>query len=189
MLGDLDEVDSSMAALGKRDAATDPVGPVLLLVSNASGIGQIITLADDLKDLEDLIAAAGMSGQQADFQMRETAIRNLRTSFFDRFNAINQDAAKARAKANLNFSHSVLNQLLHALNIYSIAPVVLLDAARLGPESSLTQSGMRYGVGPAVRLSLLNVDLTLGYSVNPNPQLGDRRGAPVVNFEISNIFR
>ena len=189
VLGDLDEVDSSMAALGKRDAATDPVGPVLLLVSNASGIGQIITLADDLKDLEDLIAAAGMSGQQSDFQMRETAIRNLRTSFFGRFNAINQDAAKARAKANLNFSHSVLNQLLHALNIYSIAPVVLLDAARLGPESSLTQSGMRYGVGPAVRLSLLNVDLTLGYSVNPNPQLGERRGAPVVNFEISNIFR
>ena len=189
VLGDLDEVDSSTAALGKRDAAADPVGPVLLLLSNASGIGQLITLADDLKDMEALLATAGMSGQQADFQARETAIRNLQTSFLARFNAINQTAATARAKADLNFSRSVLSQLLHALNIYSIAPAVLLDAARLGPEPGPGQSGTRYGVGPAVKLSLLNVDLTLGYSVNPSPHPGERRGAPVISFEISNIFR
>ncbi len=189
VLADLDEIDSSMAALGKRDAAADPVGPVLLLVSNAAGIGQLITLADDLKDMEALLAAAGMPGQQADFQAREMAMRNLQTSFLVRFNAINQDAAKARAKADLSFSHSVLDQLLHALNIYSIAPAVLLDASRIGPQQGLAQPGTRYGVGPAVRMSLLNVDLTLGYSVNPAPQPGERRGAPVVTFEISNIFR
>jgi hypothetical protein len=188
-LDDLSDVEDSFEALGTRTAEADPIGPALLLLVGSPQVPQLTTVADDLKDLVDLLTAAGKTTEAADFRSRETALRNFQASFLARFNAIKQDGATARAKSDMKFPRSVVGELLHALNIYSIAPALMLDASRIGPQQGPAQPGTRYGVGPAVRLSLLNVELTLGYSVNPNRQPGERRGAPVVTFEISDIFR
>jgi len=188
-LGDMDDVDDSMTALGDRNAGTDPLGPILSLVVGSPQIPQLTTVADDLKALEGLLVTAGMTAEQTDFSARETSLRKLQADFLVRFNAMNQNAAKAKAKTDMQFPGSVLDQLLHALNIYSISPAFLFDAARIGPQKGLGQTGVRYGVGPAVRLSLLNIEVTLGYSVNPRRQAGERRGAPVITVNLSDIFR
>jgi hypothetical protein len=188
-LDDLSDVDDSFDALGKRTAETDSIGPALSLLAGSPRVPQITTVADDIGELASLLEAAGKTAETADFRSREASLRNLQSGFLARFNAINQDGPKAKAANDMKFSHSVLDQLLHALNIYSISPALLMDASRIGPQPGLAQSETRYGIGPAIRLSLLNVDLTLGYSVNPSRQPGERRGAPVVNFEISDIFR
>jgi hypothetical protein len=189
-LSDLDDLDDSMAALGDRNAAVDPLQPVLSMVMGFPQVPpQLTAVADDLQALGGLLEAAGMTAEQADFRARETMLRDLQANSLARFKSLNQSAAIAKAKADMQFPTSVLDQLLHAINIYSISPALLLDAARIGPQPGLGQTGVRYGVGPAVRLSLLNFDVTLGYSFNPRRLAGERRGAPVITLELSDIFR
>ena len=64
--------------------------------------------------------------------------------------------------------HRAIDVFLHELNIYSVSPVAMFDVARVWPVTE----GVRYGVGPGLRLSLVNANFTLGYGFNP--QRSDR---------------
>ena len=89
----------------------------------------------------------------------------------------------------VSFTGRVLGVFFRELNIVAISPVVTFDAARLGPLNAPGQSGFRYGSGPGIRLSLVNVDFTAGYSFNLNRRMGEGRGAFTFTLDISDLFR
>lgn len=93
-------------------------------------------------------------------------------------------AADAHADTDFAPAETVLNSLLYRLNVYSIAPVGIFDAAHI----SSTQDGTRYGVGGGVRLSIVNVNFTSGYAYNPTRSSGESRGAFFFALDFTDLF-
>jgi hypothetical protein len=97
-------------------------------------------------------------------------------------------AARARAdkKADqdLKPATKVLNTVLYQLNEYSVSPVGIFDVARVWPSGV----GARYAVGGGVRLSLVNVNFTFGYAVNPHRLPAEGPGAVFFKLDITDLF-
>ncbi len=93
--------------------------------------------------------------------------------------------ADMRAENDLSVAQRVLNTFLYQLNAYSIAPVGIFDVARVWP----TGVGTRYAAGGGVRLSVVNVNFTLGYAANPLHRAGEDPGALFFKLDVSDLFR
>ena len=74
------------------------------------------------------------------------------------------------------------------LNLGAVSPALLFDAARIGPVQS-GASALRYGIGPAVRFSIVTLDVTVGYSFNPRRQGKEPLGQFFFSMDISDLFR
>jgi hypothetical protein len=81
-------------------------------------------------------------------------------------------------------AHRALDVFIHDLNIYAISPVAMLDAARVWP----TGGGVRYGVGPGLRLSIINVNVTFGYSFDVDRRPGEESGAIYLKLDVTSLF-
>lgn len=81
-------------------------------------------------------------------------------------------------------AHRALDVFMHDLNIYAISPVAMLDAARVWP----TGEGVRYGVGPGLRLSIINVNVTFGYSFDVHRLPGEKSGAVYLKLDVTSLF-
>jgi hypothetical protein len=100
------------------------------------------------------------------------------------FMAIDQDAASAKAAAEMSFARRTLNTLLQEVNIASISPAFVFDAARIGPGGRT-----RYGVGGGIRISLVSsVNITAGYAWNPDRRPHEAPGAFFFSFNTRNLF-
>jgi len=100
------------------------------------------------------------------------------------------DASRAAglAQSDVRFVRGVVDRFFHEINLTSVAPVLMLDAARLGP-SVPGEPAWRYGIGAGLRFSLVNsVRVTLGYSVNPQPRAGERSGALNLSLDFVDLF-
>jgi len=91
---------------------------------------------------------------------------------------------RQRAAATLAPAHNVLDVFLHQLNLYSIAPVAIFDAAQIFP----TADGVRYGVGAGMRFSLVNVNFSAAYVFNLRPVTPEGRGAVFIKLDVTNMF-
>lgn len=80
--------------------------------------------------------------------------------------------------------HRAIDVFLHQLNIYSIAPVAIFDVARVWPVNE----GVRYGVGPGLRLSLVNANFTMGYAFNPQRTGTEKTGAIFFKLDVTSLF-
>ena len=80
--------------------------------------------------------------------------------------------------------HRALDVFLHDLNIYSISPVAIFDVARVWPVNE----GVHYGVGGGLRLSLVNVNVTIGYAFNPRRTAAEKVGAIFFKLDITSLF-
>ena len=89
-----------------------------------------------------------------------------------------------QAWAKLAPGHRAIDVFLNELNLYSIAPVVMFDVARVWPVGE----GVRYGVGPGLRLSLVNVNFTFGYAYNPQRLPGEKHGALFLSLDVTGLF-
>jgi hypothetical protein len=101
------------------------------------------------------------------------------------------DVARAahKAESDMKFARGVLNTFLYEINLASIAPVFLYDAAWIGPQSARSGNGVRHGVGAGLRFSLASVArFTAAYSFNPNPKIGEKRGAFVLSLDVVDLF-
>jgi hypothetical protein len=80
--------------------------------------------------------------------------------------------------------HRASDVFLHELNIYSISPVAIFDVARVWPLNE----GVHYGVGPGLRLSLVNANFTISYGFDP--QRSDRQsiGAIFFKLDVTSLF-
>lgn len=94
------------------------------------------------------------------------------------------DLAKAMrvAQQQMAFPRRTVNTMIDDMDIFSISPVALADAARIGPRNY-------YAVGGGVRLTLASsVHFTLTYAYNPSRLPGDRPGALLISLGFANLF-
>jgi hypothetical protein len=75
---------------------------------------------------------------------------------------------------------------LNEVNVVSAAPLLVFDAVRVGPDPTRR---WHFGAGPGLRLSLVNVNLSLGYAFNVGKKPGEPRGALLIQFSVSDLFR
>lgn len=151
----------------------------------------LVTLADDLDSV--VMALPTASPRANDLRTRQTTLRNAvqdpATGFTVRYSQLDLSIAKQEAAAEMKLPISVLHRFLNELNLASISPVVFTDAARLQSHLLINNPGWRYGLGPGVRFSLINVNLTLGYSFNIARRAGEPIGAFNVGLSFGDLFR
>ena len=107
-----------------------------------------------------------------------------RAAIKDILTAINSDKYRQQAVATLAPAHNVLDVFLHQLNASSIAPVGIVDVARISPSAADT----RYGVGGGLRFSLINVNVSAAYVFNVHPVAQEGHGAVFFKLDVTNIF-
>ena len=189
-LPDLDNVNDQMKLLGQRDAAIDPTIPVIQLVvgGKAGWLGYVSDLADDLSALRDALVSAGLTDDSTKITLSEQQLRQVRLAAFNQYQSIDTTEPRKKAISALKYSRYVLFELLHSVNLYSVSPAILFDVARIGPQSTPPALGTRYGLGPAVRFSIINVDFTVGYCFNALQGPGEPRGAAVLGLTFGQLF-
>jgi hypothetical protein len=107
-----------------------------------------------------------------------------RAAIKDVLDGISSDKYIQQAKATLAPAHNVLDVFLHQLNAYSLAPVGIVDVARILPSVADT----RYGVGGGLRFSLINVNVSAAYVFNVHPVGQEGHGAVFFKLDVTNIF-
>jgi hypothetical protein len=80
--------------------------------------------------------------------------------------------------------HRAIDVFLNELNLYSVAPVAIFDVARVWPVGQ----GVHYGIGPGLRLSLVNVNFTFGYAYTPQRLPMEKPGAILFSLDVSGLF-
>jgi hypothetical protein len=104
------------------------------------------------------------------------------------FNAIDQKTAARKAANDIAFVKRTLNTLFKDLNIFSVGPVAVFDAASIGPAKGAL-GGNRIGPGGGIRLELASyVNFTLGYAWNVNRQPGEGPGALFFSIGVRDLF-
>ena len=106
----------------------------------------------------------------------------------DEYAKVDNDLARGKARAEMKSPRRTLNTLLRDINVVSISPVVLFDAARLGGSRGAFR-GTRYGIGGGLRFSLVShVNLTVAYAANPDRAPGESRGAFVFTMQFRDVL-
>jgi hypothetical protein len=161
------------------------------VVNTASPLANTILprLEGDLTKLENLLAQGGHSATAAQIAARRTALESARTRLRDSMSGPALEAARKdanlRAERDYSVAERVLNSFLYQLNLLSVAPVGILDVARVWPASV----GTRYAAGGGVRLSLVNANFTLGYAFNVQKRPGEGPGALFLSLDVTDLFR
>jgi hypothetical protein len=176
VLADLEDIDGAYAALNNPGAS--PVfEQTQTLVEGFPDRAVDPLLTTFAEDIEALGAAA-----QAE------AVRKVQAGALPLFKGLDLTEARARAAKDMQYPRLVIDQFLNELNLWHVAPVGFFDIARIGPPPA-NSSAFRYGVGGGVRVGLLNVELTVGYSFNLNRLPAEGRGAFIAALDIRDIFR
>jgi len=151
-----------------------------LLPDGSSSLADAVSACGtDLNEtLNDPAIASASSGLDAAAQQLQT-----------RFGLIDQDAASAKAAADMSYVRRTLDIILKEMNIASISPVFMFDAAHIGPATSGPYSGTRYGSGGGIRFSLVStVSFTAGYAWNLNRHPGEGAGALFFSLSTRSLF-
>lgn len=178
-LGTADEVLSKVDSTDPNDVNELPgelkdfLGPkTTRLISDAQRLSNALQLASrpaESKQVTDI--KESLASQQSDL--------------LTKLDQIDVSEAEKLADADMQLVTPVLHSFLHELNIISISPVGIFDAARIWPD----KFGTRFGVGGGVRISLVNFNVTLGYAVNPHPRFQEGRGAFFFAMDVTDLFR
>jgi hypothetical protein len=145
--------------------------------------------SDGLQSVQD--ACVGEVNQQlndAGIRAAAAAVDASGAAMMKDFNAIDQQAAARKAANDIAFVKRTLNTLFKDLNIFSVGPVAVFDAASIGPARGAL-GGSRIGPGGGIRLELASyVNFTLGYAWNVNRQPGEGKGALFFSIGVRDLF-
>jgi hypothetical protein len=138
----------------------------------------------------DLVAALRSAGAASgDLESASTDLRTMSSTIEMRFAAIDNDKWSTRASADLAYAKRALDVILNELNITSVSPVLVFDAAHLGPAGADPYGGTRYAIGGGIRLTLAStVNFTLTYAANPRRHADEGSGAVVFALTMRNLF-
>ena len=142
-------------------------------------------LLEHLDSLSDALNDAGQTGSGAQIKTAKDSLVTKKASLVAELNQVDFSEATRLADQDMQSIDTVLRTFLHELNLVSVSPVAIFDAARIWPDQFWT----RYGIGGGVRLSLVNFNVTLGYAVNPKPRLQEGRGAFFFSMDVTDLFR
>jgi hypothetical protein len=198
--GDLsDQLDDAKDSVGfasftlgeilKRANATDPQsigegfneGDLVIVLKNKIP-GEV---SESVNAVIETLRQNGAQQQATQLSSARDALQELQKKLLAAFQAIDNTAAERQADEDMAAVNPVLKAFLHELNLVSVSPVFIFDAARLWPD----RNGTRFGIGGGVRVTLVNFNVTVGYAVNPNPRPREGHGALVFSMDITELFR
>lgn len=101
---------------------------------------------------------------------------------------INRDRARRLAEETMAFPAKVVQTIFDEMTLFSVSPLVLFDAGRIGPEVEGWRS-TRYSVGGGARVTLASsVSFEFGYAWNLRPREWEGRGALFVALRFIDLF-
>ena len=124
--------------------------------------------------LRDLVQFAVNSGQDA-----------LASSYTDE--GLDDDEAEAKAKKVFDEIRPGVNYLTNYAKIYSIKPLVMLDAARM-TRTDINDAQYRYSVGGGLQLTIVVAKFQAGYMHAIQRFNGEKRGNFVFRLVFTNLF-
>ena len=153
---------------------------------------KLSVLGRSLNRLTSLLPGSEFASERALIDGIRKDFESIAAEVNRRFPALESSAAgrsaRSRAAQDMNYPRRVLRELLHEVNLIGISPVAILDVGRIWQEGQ-GAGDVHYGVGGGIRISLLMIDLTVGYAWNLHPKPWEGKGALTFGFEISNLFR
>lgn len=143
-------------------------------------------LVAEMRKIEPLAPAAAAQ-LEATRSSIEAHLSGLEKGISDIHTGPVRAAAEKRAQQDMVRPREVIDTLRHEANSFAFSLVGIADAGRIWPDPN----GTRFAFGGGGRFSLVNVNFTLGYAVNPSPhkELGQGRGALLIGFTYTNLFR
>jgi hypothetical protein len=120
---------------------------------------------------------------------RAEQIRQLAAELKSTMDSLHRPPVELRAIRDTKFTGRLLDVIFRELNLYSIAPFAMFDAARIGGTGSPAFDKLRYAAGPGVRFSVVNFNVNVGYALNINKQPGERFGSIYFSLNVSDLFR
>ncbi|HEY6969197.1 MAG TPA: hypothetical protein VJA94_08335 [Candidatus Angelobacter sp.] len=180
---------------------TDAIGSSLSLVKHArkdkpvQAFGSVQELLPDgIGALADTVAGCGtnLNGQIHDpaVAAASNAVDALNKQIQQLLGSIDQNAATAKANADMSYVRRTIDVILNQMNITSVSPVGIFDVAHIGPAANIPYSGTRYGVGGGLRFTLVStVSFTGGYAWSPVRRQGEGAGAFFFSLTTRNLFR
>jgi hypothetical protein len=148
-------------------------------------VGGIIKVSTDLDALSAKLADAGMQAETMEINAHKQTLTSLQASLKTDLDKINLTGPAQKAEQDLKVVTPVIDTLFHDLNIISVSPVAVFDAARLWPD----RLGTRYGPGIGVRLTIVTFNVTVGYAWNVNGSKTEGPGVLFFSLDISDVFR
>jgi hypothetical protein len=149
---------------------------------------RLISVVTAVRELDKDLTCVGRSADAAPFMADAEIIARLQPELEREYDKLPTPELELKANRELAYTGRVLDVIFRELNVVSLSPVFMFDAARIGPQTGAF-GGVRYGVGGGMRLSVVTLDITAGYSLNPNRRPGEGRGAFVFSLDISDLFR
>ncbi len=189
---DLDQVNETVSAIKEdlQDGAPKTADVRKLVVGfPAAGISSYVSeLMDDLtslKDMKGIPNPSDIDGPLSDLGRQQAG---MATAFTALDSSPIADKAKTKAVKDMIYPRRVFDELTHEANLIAVSPVFIFDAARMR-QRGLPVSGVRYAVGGGMQLSIVSLDVTMGYALNPNAKPWEGRGALLFSMQVSNLFR
>jgi hypothetical protein len=141
-------------------------------------------LETSIQSLITNLTAASQPGLVSQMQPLLAQIAQSRQAIQEVLKKLQSPVYEERARKTLAPGHRALDVFLHDLNVYSIAPVAIFDVARVWP----VDMGVRYGVGGGLRFSLVNVNFTMAYAVNPSRAKPEGAGAFFFKLDVTDLL-
>jgi hypothetical protein len=140
----------------------------------------------DMQKIEPL-APATAAQMEATRNSIDTHLSALQKAIADIHSGPVRAAAEKRAQQDMVRPREIIDTLRHEANSFAFSLVGIADAGRIFPDPN----GTRFAIGGGGRFSLVNVNFTVGYAFNPSPhkELGQGRGALLIGFTYTNLFR
>jgi len=149
---------------------------------------EVSELTDDLTDLKDMDGVP----DPAAIQKLIAELDGERAAMAQAFLDVNQsqvaERATRQAHQDMKYPRRVFSEVSREANLIAVSPVLIFDAARLR-QNAFASGSVRYGVGGGVRVSVVSLEVTAGYALNPNRKPWESRGAVLFTMEVSNLFR
>ena len=146
----------------------------------------LVALVDDLPKVEALAPEASRQLLVSIQAGLEKHLQDLPIDISELEKSPEGQAAKTYAQKQMARPRQVIDTLRCEANRFALGPFAIFDTGRLWPDPN----GTRYAYGGGVRLTVVNVNFSLGYAANPKPFPKLHQGDGAVLFEISytNLF-
>ena len=173
----------------------EQIDVLLELIANAKYLGFLIEESSDEDDVT-LPSVLHVCVDQLNLKVGDPELtkagQEIATSLeFARQRIARVDVEKARQRAvrDMLFPRHVVHTVFEELNAFSVGPLLMLDAARIGQREGPAGRTTRFGLGAGVRLSVASAfHVVAGYVWNPDRRDDERRGAGFARVEFIPLF-
>jgi len=130
----------------------------------------------------------GLTGEWKQLDLLSDQLTSVQKKLRQEIRKIYTPKAEKLTRPTILYVERALEELFKEINIVSVSPVLMFDAAKLHITGSGRTKNFLYGLGPGIRLSLINFDIYAGYSFNLIKQIGENKGAFAFSIDITDLF-